>query len=134
MSKYQSSSTFQNSVISWTFKKEKRFQENKLNSDKIYDIKADSKNRYTTIGYGNRSDFVSAKGRYSPSPTDYNITSIFDKNQAEKKGFIIGKKYSNPLLNTNPGVGSYNINNKNKGFYPITVKSRQFFFYGKKFI
>ena len=99
MSQYQSTNSLQNSVISWTFPKKKRFIDFTQTNGKLYNIPTYKTNRATTQGYGNKYDFVSSHGKDSPSPFDYNLKSIFDINKEEHKGVIFAMKLKNLVKN-----------------------------------
>jgi len=95
MSQYQSTNSLQNSVISWTFSKKRRFSEIKFKNDKLYNVETKKSGRYTTLGYGNKYDLMPLQGKGSPSPFNYNIKSVFEKNKEKKKGIILAQKLKN---------------------------------------
>ena len=103
----------------------------KLN-DKIYNIPSCKNLRSTMFGYGKRTNFEFANAKYNPPPNAYNIKSIFDINEYEKKGPIMtGKpKFMWKIDRYMPGPGTYNLASKpSHGLIPIALKSRQKFFY-----
>lgn len=99
MSEFQSTSSYQNSVFSWTFSKSRRFNGHykKGLTDSIYNL-PDNKNMRATIqGFGNRNDSRPRVGQCSPPPNKYKIKSIFEENFEKKKGKSISEKVA-PLV------------------------------------
>jgi len=102
MSQYQSTSTLQTSVISWSIPRSERFELNKINCDNLYAIPESKSKRSTTVGYGTKYDLMPLAGKDTPGPDKYNLRSSFD-NPFNKKGVIIGQKFKNSVC--------FNINN-----------------------
>jgi len=100
MSQYQSTNSLQNSVVSWTFGKNKRFNNFKQENYKLYNLSTSKNGRATTLGYGNKLDLLPLGGRGTPSPFNYNIKSLFDQNKADKKGIILGQKLKDLVIIT----------------------------------
>lgn len=97
MSQFQSTNSFQNSVISWTFGKNKRFKNSKTSNDKLYNISGVISMRGASMGYGTKYDLMPLNGRGSPSPNAYSIKSLFDSDgsRVHKKGIILAQKLKN---------------------------------------
>jgi hypothetical protein len=95
ISKYQSTNSLQNSSYMWSFTKSDRFDaglNKKPLNDSIIHLPDTKSERYTSQGYGHRSELSSAAGRNSPPPNKYFIKSCFDLNIEKKKGpKILGK-------------------------------------------
>ena len=89
-------------------------------------------NRFTTLGFGQRGGQFISKSKFTPSPLTYNINSLFDYNIKHNRGStMLGKSLdANRHKRFIPGVGAYNLIKAAKfGIIPITIKSRQGFFY-----
>ena len=133
-SEFHSSNSLQNSSYIWTFPKAKRSRRKdilKLN-DNIYNIPNFKTTRSAGMGYGKRKDFLHIFGVNTPSPSAYDIKSLFDINLIKKKGnTFTGKPKSLSRSYKNvPGPGAYNISSrKHFGLIPITLKSKHFHFY-----
>lgn len=82
-------------------------------------------------GWGKRDDVRIVFGKGSPSPNEYRISSLFETNLRHKKGSTMLGKSAGPFKKRQvPGPGAYNLlKNEKFGLIPITVKSRQGFFY-----
>jgi hypothetical protein len=94
MSEYQSSNSLQNSTYVWSFPKSHRFSGGYKNAitDTIYNLPEHKNERYTTQGYGKRTELLTAQGRNSPPPNTYRIKSFIDLNFQNKKGMSIHEK------------------------------------------
>ena len=132
ISQFQSSNTLQNSSHIYSFPKSIRMDDkaNKKLCDNIYNIPEQKSKRFTSIGYGQRSNISTNLGNL-PSPQSYKIENLFDYNIKHKKGItILGKPNERMLKERLPGVGSYNLKNQDKiGNFPITLKFRHGFYY-----
>ena len=97
MSEFQSPSTLQNSVYSWTFPKSDRFGNSykQASVQSIYSLPDHKNNRSTSFGFGTRKTFTS--GNKSPSPDRYNLPTVFEMNISKKKGTTLTSKL-NPLV------------------------------------
>ncbi len=80
----------QKSVVTWSIPRTERFKVNKLNCDNIYNVPAGRSKRGTSQGYGHKLDLMPQN--ISPSPSAYNIKSLFEKNSDHKKGVIVAQK------------------------------------------
>jgi hypothetical protein len=83
------------SVAKYTMPKEKRFSGNYKRPlcDSIYDLPDLMEKQGTCMGLGNRSDIINRKETEStPSPLNYNYSSIFDDNCKRHKGYSISQK------------------------------------------
>ena len=100
-------------------------------NDNIYNIPDNKSNRYTSQGYGQRGGQFISKNKFTPSPQTYTINTLFDYNLRHNRGFtMLGKSAESNRRNYTPGVGAYNLIRTAKyGIIPITIKSRQGFFY-----
>lgn len=94
MSPFKSTNSLQNSIYSWSFSKTGRFDGmyKKPISDSIYSIPEGRNFRYTTQGFGKRSEIKNHAGRNSPPPNAYNIKSCFEKSVEHKKGVLLLEK------------------------------------------
>lgn len=54
--------------------------------------------KYTTQGFGRRSEIISPQGKESPPPNSYNISSEIEKNIKYKKGFSLTYKPKHIVL------------------------------------
>ena len=99
-------------------------------NDNIYNIPDFKSNRCTIQGYGKRSNVFGGNDK-TPSAQSYKISSLFEYNIKHNKGYtILGRSLEPSLRRRTPGVGAYNLIKAAKfGMIPITVKSRQGFFY-----
>ena len=132
-SQFSSPSSLQNSSYCWTIPKDVRIKDKgykKLN-DNIYNIPDNKSNRYTSQGYGQRGGQFISKNKFTPSPQTYTINTLFDYNLRHNRGFtMLGKSAESNRRNYTPGVGAYNLIRTAKyGIIPISIKSRQGFFY-----
>jgi len=106
----------------WTFGGAHRFKDPKKTSEQFfYDLPSlIGRNRTTSLGFGQRSDFTSAyfKGK---TPNYYNIPSDFDQNRIYPHGPRITfgkgrddckKSERNPIPKGVPGPGAYDIRPK----------------------
>jgi hypothetical protein len=102
MSEYQSASTLQNSVYSWTIAKSGRFGKlyKQPSTQSIYDLPDSKGSRTTTFGYGERNLFNIKS--CSPPPDKYNLPNIFEENISKRKGTKL-------LYKINPLVKIFNI-------------------------
>lgn len=102
----------------------------KLN-DRIYNIPDFKSTRWTMQGFGKRDDVRLVFGKGSPSPDKYQINTCFDFNIKHNKGPTMLGKSSGPRKGRpTPGPGAYELMKPPTfGIIPITVKSRQGFFY-----
>jgi hypothetical protein len=91
ISQFQSSNSLQNSTYSISMPKEQRFREiyKKDLTDTLYKLPDPRGNRSTTMGFGDRPDFIKIVN--SPGPNVYKIESIFEHNK-RKKGISIGSR------------------------------------------
>jgi hypothetical protein len=92
MSEYQSASTLQNSVYSWTIAKSGRFGRlyKQPSTQSIYDLPDSKGTRTTTFGYGERNIFNIKLS--SPPPDKYNLPNIFEENISKRKGTKLSSK------------------------------------------
>jgi len=100
--------------------------------DNIYNIPDFKTTRSTSIGYGNRKNFLKIYESNNPSPAQYTISSVFETNLKKRKGPIMGSKFEFSWRNNRyiPGPGRYNISSrKHFGLIPVTIKSRHNYFY-----
>jgi hypothetical protein len=98
MSEFQSSSTLQNSIYSWTFAKQNRFNSlyRQPSTQSIYNIPENRGTRSTTFGYGTRNLFnIKAS---SPPPNEYNLPTVFDTNISKRKGTKLSSKINPQVL------------------------------------
>ena len=67
----------------------------------------------------------------TPSPQNYQQPSLFDYNLKHNRGYsLLGRSLEPSSRRNTPGVGAYNLIRAGKfGMIPITIKSRQGFFY-----
>lgn len=133
-STFFSSNALRNSSYCWTFGKEKRVKDTafKKYNDQIYNLPNFKSTRYTTQGFGTRKDFRPVAGKGCPSPSAYNLFSIFDYNIRHKKGASLGPRINYTFSGDKyrPEPATYNAKNiKQFGIIPIILKSRQGFFY-----
>ena len=100
MSCYKSSNSLQNSVYSYSFSKQPKFNGmyRKNLSESIYNVPDNKSSRYTSQGYGNRVDVTNPYGRGSPAPNTYSIKSCFDSSLEQKKGALLLERFT-PLVN-----------------------------------
>jgi hypothetical protein len=98
MSEYQSSSTFQNSVYSFSFCRTDRFKNavKEPSVHTIYNLPSLLTTRSTNFGYGARKVFEGKKG--SPSPDRYSIPTLFDINIAKQNGTKLNSKIPSLVL------------------------------------
>lgn len=88
--------------------------------------------RSTSLGFGNRINFLTMYDQKAPSSAAYNIKSLFDINLIKKKGPTMTSK---PKFNWGknkyiPGPGAYNLSSRGHfGLIPVKIKSRHNFFY-----
>ena len=104
MSQYQSTSTLQKSVPTYSIPRAERLVSAKLNCDNIYSKPEQKSTRSTTMGYGIKKDLLPLAGRCTPSPNAYNIRSFNEENNLHRKGVILAqrlKSNSVSLINTN---------------------------------
>lgn len=94
MSDMQSSSTFQNSVYSWSFPKSHRFVDNftRASNESLYNLPNKRNMRHTTQGFGERKDLRPKVGSCSPPPGTYRIKSLFEINLEKREGRSILEK------------------------------------------
>ena len=131
-SQFHSPNSLQNSSYCYTIPRDIRIKDKgfkKLN-DNIYNIPDNKSNRYTILGFGQRINNFGSKENF-PSPHNYIINSLFDYNLKHNKGStILGKSLEPSSRRFQPGVGAYNLIKAAKfGIIPITIKSRQGFYY-----
>ena len=129
---FQSSNTLQNSSHIYSMPKALRMdhkQDKKL-CDNIYNIPDQKSKRFTSLGYGQRSNLIRDASRY-PSPQSYKYESLFDYNLKHKKGItILGKPAEKSIKERIPGVGAYHFKDiENFGNIPIKIKFRNGFYY-----
>jgi len=98
MSQFQSTSSLQNSVITWSIPRTERFLTNKLYCDNIYNKPEKKTKISTTQGYGTKYDLMPMAGKGTPSPDCYNIKSLFENNNFHKKGVILAQKLRSPVI------------------------------------
>ncbi len=133
---FQSCSTFQTgNIISYSIPKQKRFKGN-YNPPvchSIYEIPESKTNKYTTMGYGFRTDIINRKEiENKPSPNQYNFNSLFMDNINKTKGFSMSQKFKykeneNKIF---PGPGYYQSEKLDwLKKSPISMKFRKDFFY-----
>lgn len=101
MSEYQSSSTLQNSIYSWTFPRTHRFKDaiKEPSVHTIYNLPRLSGTRSTNFGYGVRKVFEDKKD--NPPPNSYSIPTVFDTNILKKKGISLNGKINPLVINLN---------------------------------
>lgn len=101
MSHYKSSNSLQNSVHSFSFNRQPKFDGTykKSLSETIYNIPSIKSTRYASQGYGNRVDFSNPNGKASPAPNTYRIKSCFDNSLDHKKGCMILEKFTPVVYN-----------------------------------
>ena len=135
MSSYKSSNALQNSICSFSFTRQEKFNGiyKKSLTQNLYKVPDLKSTRYTSQGLGNRIDMQNAYGKGSPAPDTYKLKSCFDNSLDHKKGAIILEKFT-PLATGNmkfPGPGSYTDKQSSKWNKDIqtTLKSRQSIFY-----
>ena len=99
MSEYHSSSSLKNSIQSWTFKKEDKFNNSykRLLTESIYNIPDQKHLRSPSMGMGKRYDFLPLEGRGVPGSDNYKLKSHIEVNVDKKKGALIFKN-SNTLV------------------------------------
>ena len=134
VSSFQSSFSLQNSIFKYSFPKTNRFIQKSPPSDVIYNIPTELSTKATSLGFGRKSDLADKNAKDTPSANNYVITSLFDKNIKEKKGYPIASRYNEVTrsLSNFPGPGEYNLkNNEYKHKVLVTIKPRLMFFYGK---
>lgn len=89
--------------------------------------------RTTEQGRGPKClSFLKLNNKFTPSPTEYNLTTVFDDNIRHNIGFSMQGRLNDINRNKKycPGVGSYNLRkDENPGYLPITIKSRNGFYY-----
>ena len=131
-SQFSSSNSLQNSSYCYTIPKDARIKDKvyKTLNDNIYNIPDFKSNRCTIPGYGKRGNIFIGNPK-APSPQAYKIQSLFDYNLKHNKGYsILGRSLEPTRRRNAPGVGAYNLIKAAKfGMIPITIKSRQGFFY-----
>ena len=95
MSPFKSSNSLRNSVCSWSFSKGGRFEGNykKSGTDGNYIIPEIKNSRFTTQGFGKRTDIRGLQCRNSPPPNNYNLKSCFDNSLEKKKGPFLLEKF-----------------------------------------
>ncbi len=135
ISSFESAFSLQKSTCKYTFPKSIRFTEKPILTDAIYNLRTEPEKRGTSIGYGSKTELAQKELKNVPSPNDYIIRSLFEQNLAFKKGYVMGVKTKDSQMNNiiNPGPGAYNIDTLHslKYKYPVTLRSRLNFFYGK---
>ena len=135
ISSFESAFSLQKSICKYSFPKSIRFTEKPILTDAIYNLRTEPEKRGTSIGYGCKTELAQRELKNVPSPNDYMIRSLFDQNLAFKKGYVMGvKSKQSPMSNIrNPGPGAYNVDTLHslKYQYPVTLRSRLKFFYGK---
>ena len=96
MSPFKSSSSLQNSVNSFSFSKEGRFNGmyKKILSQTIYNVPDNKCQRFTSQGFGKRLDLKNPAGKGSPAPNTYRLKSCFDRSVDLKKGALILEKFT----------------------------------------
>lgn len=99
MSPYKSSNSLQNSVYSYSFSKQGRFDGvyKKNFADSIYSIPDNKSSRFTSQGFGGKIDMANPVGKGSPAPNSYKLKSCFDNSTEKKKGAVFLEKFS-PLV------------------------------------
>ena len=132
MSEFCSTNSLQNSSYCWSIPRDIRIKDKgykKLN-DNIYNIPDYKSTRFTTLGFGKRSNAFGSKEN-SPSPQNYKISSLFEYDLKHNKGYsMLGRSLEPTRRRYVPGVGAYNLIRAAKfGMIPISLKSRQGFFY-----
>lgn len=128
-SEYQSEFTLQHSNSCFSFSKTKRFKDEKVLNDNIYNILKTERNKCFSFGKGKRIEIINLSSKNNPGPNHYKIKSIF--NSSYNKGFTFHDNNRNKIIIDNdvPGPGKYNINKKiNSGKIPIIMKFRNKFF------
>jgi len=130
-SEYQSEYTLQHSNSCFSFSKTKRFKDEKVLNDNIYNILKTERNKCFSFGKEKRSEIINLFSKYNPGPNHYKIKSIFNSS-SYNKGFSFNDNNRNKIIKDNdvPGPGKYEINKKiNSGKIPIIMKFRNKFFY-----
>jgi hypothetical protein len=96
MSPFKSSNSLQNSVYSYSFTKQQRFNGmyQKLIVDCMYDLPASKSMRFTSQGFGNKTELKNPSGKGSPAPNSYRIKSCFDSSIDHKKGPIFLERFT----------------------------------------
>ena len=96
MSPFKSSNSLQNSVYSYSFTKQQRFNGmyQKLIVDCMYDLPASKSMRFTSQGFGNKTELKNPSGKGSPAPNSYRIKSCFDSSIDHKKGTIFLERFT----------------------------------------
>lgn len=99
MSCYKSSNSLQNSVYSYSFSKQPKFNGvyKKSLSESIYNVPDNKCSRYTSQGFGSRVEITNPYGKGSPAPNTYSIRSCFDSSVDRKKGALILERFT-PLV------------------------------------
>ena len=95
MSEFQSSSSFRNSTVVWSFSKSGRFTNGvykKPLTDSLYELPDKKSHRSTTQGLGKRYDIRPLQGRDSPAADTYRVMSFVENNLQKKKGYFISEK------------------------------------------
>ena len=129
-SEYKSEFTLQHSNSCFSFSKAKRFKDEKVLNDNIYNILKTDRNKCFSFGKGKRIEIINLFSKNNPGPNHYKIKSIF--NSSYNKGFTFHDNNRNIIIKDNnvPGPGKYNLNKKiNSGKIPIIMKFRNKFFY-----
>jgi hypothetical protein len=95
MSSYKSSNSLQNSIHSYSFPRQIKFNGTYKNSlsQTLFKLPDSKSTKYTTLGFGNRYDFSNPNGKDSPGPS-YKVKSCFEKSVAHKKGPLILEKFN----------------------------------------
>lgn len=138
ISTFESAFSLQKSTFKYTIPKSIRFTDKPILTDALYNLRTEPDKRGTYIGYGSKLELAQKELKNVPSPNDYTIRSIFEKNMAYKKGYVMGVKTNQSQMSNvkNPGPGAYNINilHELKYKYPVAMRSRLKFFYGNKYL
>ena len=98
ISYFNSTSSLQNSISSYSIPKETRFRDNykKFATDSIYSLPDSKSYRGASIGFGVKSSLIRLS--VIPSPNEYNIKSVFELNKIKGRGVIIGEKFSYKVI------------------------------------
>ena len=136
-SEFNSSNGLQNSHYMWGLPKDMRFKEKNYRQlcDNIYQLPSINNKRSAGIGYGNRMNLFKSSGKFSPSPAEYKIKTLFECNKDMNKGATISTKYSYGKNDSGrrPGPGAYDLSYKHAherpSAIPIQFTFRHGFFY-----
>jgi len=105
----------------------------KPSCDTIYNLPEIKNNKYATMGFGFRKEFINKKeAENTPSPQQYELKSIFLENLKKERGCSLAQKinYKEGEPKNFPGPTDYN--NNNAEWYkktPCSMKFRKDFFY-----